>query len=69
MYSCYDAVFKAPTRRAEQQAQQQWDRDHFNGWRLVQTYPSDDDIKHGLFYDKLDKKPMHNEGIPRMRCL
>jgi len=60
MYSCYDAVFNAPTRRAQQQAQAQWDHDHFNGWRLEQGY----DTEHGLLYDKLDKKTCTTKGYP-----
>jgi len=63
-YSCYDAVFNAPTRRAQEQAQAQWDRDHFNGWRLEQTYPTSDEIMHGLFHDKLDKKTCTTKGYP-----
>jgi hypothetical protein len=64
MYSCYDALFKAPERNAQEQAQQQWDRDHFNGWRLEQTYPSSDDIQHGLFFDKLNKVKCTDRGFP-----
>jgi hypothetical protein len=60
VYGAYDAVFQAPERRARQQAQAQWDRDHFNGWRLEQSY----DPEHGIFYDKLDKKTCTIKGYP-----
>jgi hypothetical protein len=55
VYGCYDALFKAPERNAQIRAQRQWDQEHFNGWRLErQSYASEDDIRHGLFYDKLE---------------
>ena len=64
VYGCYDVLFQAPERHAREQAQAQWDRDHFNGWRLEQSYPSDDDIQRGLFYDKLEKQRCTTKGYP-----
>jgi hypothetical protein len=60
VYGCYDALFQAPERHAREQAQEQWDRDHFNGWPLEQSY----DTQHGLFYDKLDKQACTAKGYP-----
>ena len=55
-YSCYDAVVNGPKKRA----QAQWDRDHFNGWRLEQSY----DKEHGLLYDRLNKETCTAKGFP-----
>jgi len=64
VYGCYDLVFQAPGRHAREQAQAQWDRDHFSGWRLSQNYPSDDDVQHGLYFDGLEKKTCTTKGYP-----
>ena len=53
----YGTCFEAPKRHA----QQQWDREHFNGWRLEsQTY----ETEHGLYYDKLNKETCTMKGYP-----
>lgn len=31
VYGFYDAIFLAPKRFARERAQEQWDREHFNG--------------------------------------
>ena len=60
-YMAYDACFKAPEREAQRTAQEQWDRLHFNGWRLEkQTY----DSNHGLYYDYLNKETCTSLGYP-----
>jgi hypothetical protein len=64
LYMGYDALFKAPERNAQEQRQEQWDRDHFNGWRLEQSYPTDSDVQHGLFFDKLGKLRCTVKGYP-----
>jgi hypothetical protein len=65
LYSGYDALFKAPERHEQEQRQEQWDKDHFNGWRLEQrSYASDDDIRHGLLFDKFDKVECTAKGYP-----
>jgi hypothetical protein len=64
LYGAYDAIFKAPERHATEQAQSQWDREHFNGWRLEQTYPTDNEVQRGLFFDKLDKHTCTTRGYP-----
>ena len=64
VYGCYDALFLAPERSARLHAQQQWDRDHFDGWRLEQRYASDFNVQHGLFYDKLEQKECTMRGYP-----
>jgi hypothetical protein len=64
VYGCYDALFQAPERHARERAQAQWDRDHFNGWRLEQSYPSAGDVQHGLFYDKLEKRTCTTKSYP-----
>jgi hypothetical protein len=64
IYMAYDAVFKAPARQEQMQAQKQWDRNHFNGWRLQQRYPSEYDTQHGLYTDELDKQTCTTMGYP-----
>jgi hypothetical protein len=60
-YMAYDACFKAPQRYAQRGAQTQWDRQHFNGWRLEkETY----DTEHGLYVDKLNKETCTTAGYP-----
>jgi hypothetical protein len=56
VFAAYDVIVNGPKKRA----QEQWDRDHFNGWRLEQSY----DAEHGLLYDKLDKKTCTTKGYP-----
>lgn len=61
IYGCYDAVFKAPERNATRAAQQKWERDHFNGWRLHEySY----DTGHGLLMDELNKETCSATGYP-----
>jgi len=60
VYGCYDALFQAPARRAQQEAQQQWDRDHFSGWRLEQGY----DTQHGLYTDRMEHQTCTTMGYP-----
>jgi hypothetical protein len=55
-YSCYNALVNGP----KEKAQAQWDRDHFNGWRLEKSY----DDAHGLMFDKLDKKTCTTKAYP-----
>lgn len=64
VYGAYDALFQAPERHAQEHAQAQWDRDHFNGWRLEQQYPTDADIQHGLFFDNLNKERCTVKAYP-----
>lgn len=60
-FFAYDSCFNAPKREAERQAQAQWDRERFNGWRLTkQTY----DTQHGLFFDELNKHTCTTLGYP-----
>jgi hypothetical protein len=56
IFSIYNAIVNGP----KEKAQMQWDRDHFNGWRLEKGY----DDQHGLLYDKLDKKTCSTKGYP-----
>ena len=57
IYLLYDACANGPKRTA----QAQWDRDHFNGWRLeAQTY----DTQHGLYFDNLRKETCTTKGYP-----
>ena len=56
-FLAYDACVNGPKRHA----QAQWDREHFNGWRLEkQTY----DTEHGLYFDKLNKETCTTIGYP-----
>jgi hypothetical protein len=64
IFMIYDAIFKAPERRAQAEAQTTWDRQHFNGWKLEQKYPSQGDIEHGLFFDRYDGKTCTTKGYP-----
>ena len=65
VYGCYNALFIAPEQDAKVQAQRQWDRNRFNGWRLERSsYATDDDIRHGLFYDKLELKTCTTMAFP-----
>ncbi len=64
VFMIYDAVFKAPERKAQAEAQVLWERQHFNGWQLEQKYPSQADIEHGLFYDRYDQKTCTTRGYP-----
>ena len=57
LFLLYDTCANGPKR----EAQGQWDRQHFNGWRLEKdTY----DTKHGLYYDKLNKEQCTAVGYP-----
>lgn len=61
IYGCYDAVFKAPEREAVISAQQKWDREHFNGWRLQErSY----EREHGLYDDRRDGGACTISGYP-----
>lgn len=62
VFYLYDACFVKPGRDAREQAQKEWDRQHFNGWRLdAVTY----DTEHGLYYDKLnDNQECTTVGYP-----
>ncbi len=64
VFMIYEAVFKAPQRKAQAEAQATWERQNFNGWKLVQKYPSQSDIEHGLFYDRYDQKKCTTRGYP-----
>ena len=64
IFMIYDALFKAPERKAQAEAQMQWERQHFNGWRLEQKYPLESDIEHGIFHDRLDQKSCTTKGYP-----
>src|ERR1051326_8150731 len=55
-YAIYDSCSNGPTRNA----QAEWDRAHYTGWRLEQSY----DKEHGLYYDKLDKLSCTTRGYP-----
>ena len=56
-YGAYDFLAHGPERKA----QAQWDRDHFNGWRLEkETW----DTEHGLYTDKLEKVTCMTVGYP-----
>lgn len=57
IYGCYDLVVNGPKR----DAQAQWDREHFNGWRLEKESW---DTEHGLYFDKMDKKECTTVGYP-----
>jgi hypothetical protein len=62
MYLLYDACFVKPERDARVQAQKEWDRQHFNGWRLEKlSY----ETEHGLYYDALnDRQECTTVGYP-----
>jgi hypothetical protein len=60
VYGLYHAVVYGPEEKARAQAQAQWDRQHFNGWRLEKSY----DDEHGILFDKLDKKKCTAKGYP-----
>jgi len=64
IFMIYDAVFKAPERKAQAEAQVLWERQHFNGWKLEQKYPSQADIEHGLFFDRYDQKTFTTRSYP-----
>lgn len=64
VFIIYDAVFKAPERKTQAEAQAVWERQHFNGWRLEQKYPSQSNIEHGLFFDGLTRKTCTTKGYP-----
>jgi len=64
IFLAYDAVFKAPERKAQAEAQRTWERQHFNGWRLEQKYPSQSDIEHGILYDRMELKSCTTKGYP-----
>ena len=64
IYGAYDAIFKAPERRAQAEAQATWERQHYNGWQLEQKYPTQSDIEHGIFYDRYDRKSCTTKGYP-----
>lgn len=57
LYMGYDALVNGPKR----DAQKQWDRDHFNGWRLEKVSY---DTEHGLYYNKLDGGECTVRGYP-----
>jgi hypothetical protein len=63
IFLIYDAVFKAPERRAQAEAQATWERQHYNGWKLEQR-SSQSDIEHGIFYDRYDQKTCTTRGYP-----
>lgn len=52
----YDTCFQAPKRNA----QKQWDRQHYTGWRLEAGY----DTQHGLYTDKLTDETCTTKGYP-----
>ena len=56
IYGAYDSCVRGPTR----QAQAQWERDHFTGWRLQETY----DTEHGMFDDRLRNERCTTKGYP-----
>jgi hypothetical protein len=56
IFSIYDSCAHGPVR----DAQAQWDREHFTGWRLEQDY----DKEHGLFYDKVGRQTCTTKGYP-----
>ena len=58
------AIFKAPERRAQAEAQATWERQHYNGWKLEQNYPTHSDIEHGIFFDRYDQKTCTTRGYP-----
>jgi hypothetical protein len=58
IFMIHDAIFKAPERKAQAEAQATWERQHLNGWRLEQKYPSQSDIDHGIFYDRMEQKSL-----------
>jgi len=61
----YDAIFKAPERKAQAEAQAVWERQHYSGWKLEQQkYPSQNDIEHGIFYDRYDQKTCTTKSYP-----
>jgi hypothetical protein len=61
IFGVYDACFVAPGRRQVQQQQAQWERQHFNGWRLEQiTY----EAEHGLYNDRLEHQTCTTKAYP-----
>ena len=60
----YDAIFKAPERKAQAEARATWERQHFSGWRLEQKYPSQSDTEHGLYFDGLNQKTCTAKAYP-----
>ena len=64
VFMIYDAIFKAPERKAQVEAQVLWERQHFNGWKLEQKYPSQSDIEHGIFFDRYDQKTCTTKSYP-----
>jgi hypothetical protein len=56
IFLLYDTCANGPKRAA----QREWDRQHFNGWRLESSY----DTEHGLYYDKLDGATCTTKGYP-----
>jgi hypothetical protein len=66
IFMIYDAVFKAPERRERAEAQAQWERQHYSGWKLEQKYqyPSESDIERGIFYDRYDSKDCTTRNYP-----
>jgi hypothetical protein len=62
LYLLYDACFVKPGRDARIEAQKQWDRQHYNGWRLDKVSY---DTEHGLYYDQLnDRQECTTVGYP-----
>jgi hypothetical protein len=64
IFMIYDAIFKAPERKSRAEAQATWERQHYNGWKLEQKYPSQSDLEHGIFYDRYDQKSCTTRGYP-----
>lgn len=64
LYMIYDATFKGPERKAQAEAQAAWERQHYNGWKLEQKYPSQSDIEHGIFHDRYDDKYCTTRSYP-----
>ena len=64
LFSIYDAVFKAPERKAQAEAQATWERQHYNGWKLEQKYPTHNEIERGIFFDRYDQKTCTTKGYP-----
>ena len=53
LFLLYDACFVKPGRDERMEAQRQWDRRHFNGWRLEKVSY---DTQHGLYYDLMENR-------------
>lgn len=56
IYFAYDSCVNGPKRHA----QEQWDREHYTGWRLEKAH----DDQHGLYYDRLSKETCTTKGYP-----